>query len=898
MSDIQPNLQQLVEELQSISTKWKLFGLFLGIPDDDLEAIDVDKRNVGDKLYALCCKWPRIKPRGNWKDIVKALKKIKRLDLAERLEKKYIKHHHPSSDTSYDRMSTSLSPPYQSAVTSSPGTCTTDDNTETTHVDVPKEFKNDVDDLAVQFTYLLSCIKSGLKQKLINNQLNLDQLGRFISDLLSIPYEPLQVTEGRDEIDILFRQFRDYLSFVHSTDLLRHIDKKYLNCMLQDEIEKYDDDIDEFMKSTSVIAFKEMIRSKGLDKGIPVILRLNRHWERRTLYHLRHLTDYLFEDSSSLLKFDVIHHSVLTIKYTILRSLLLSLLIMVSRKVRGMKWAGVLSIQVDTILMTVSTNETGIHPSDALLEAAYFNDDQITNDIHLLANIGGDINTISTFKVSTGILDVTPLILAAEMGNISSLYALLHSKANPDIQANNGTTALFIASQNGQDQCVDLLLQSKANPDIQANDGVTALHIASQNGHDQCVDLLLQSKANPDIQANNGATALYIASQNGHDQCVDLLLQSKANPDIQANNDGTTALYIASENGHDQCVDLLLQSKANPDIQTNNGVTALYIASQNGHDQCVDLLLQSKANPNIQANNGATALLIASQNGHDQCVDLLLQSKANPDVSIKFGRTALLIAIIKKYHQIVKMLLEHNANPNVDVLGLNPLSAACFGGDLSIVSLLLQYGAKIETPGVLTIAIYIGYYDIAKSLINAGANVNVQEDDHVAGLHGTTPLMIASTHGNLPMVQLLLQSGADVMIQDKGGYTAYDAAKGHQHQKILTLLTIKLFEQARKYLSPSEESHESAIVTSPQDDDISLESQSSDTTPQFNNDDSESVSQQHQDNNERQTQESNLETIRNHFNSMLSSLQSSYKSITKQIELMFENEPRLQQPVY
>ena len=141
---------------------------------------------------------------------------------------------------------------------------------------------------------------------------------------------------------------------------------------------------------------------------------------------------------------------------------------------------------------------------------------------------------------------------------------------------------------------------------------------------------------------------------------------------------------------------------------------------------------------------------------------------------------------------------------------------------------------------------------------------------------------------------ILVQSGADVMIQDKEGYTVYDAAKGHQHEKILTLLSIKIFEQAQKYLLPSEESHESEIVTSPQDDDISLESQSSDTTPQFNNDDSESVSQQHQDNNERQTQESNqfsLETIRNHFNSMLSSLQTSYKSFTKKIELMFENEP-------
>ena len=972
MSDTQPNLPQLVEELQSIRATWRLFGLFLGIPDDDLEAIDVDKRNVGDKLYVLCYKWLQMKPRGTWNDIVKALKKIERLDLAERLEKKYIKRHLPSSDTSYDRSeSMSLSPQYQSVDTSPDPPTELDDSTDTTHVNVPKKLMNNVDDLAVQFKSLLTDIQLALKQKLIDNELDLKHLSRFISLSLRVPHQPLSVTEGRDEIDTLFSPFYDHLCFLH-THVFRHIDKNYLNCELENKIEKYDDEIDRFIKSTTIIAFKEMIRSKGLDKGIPVILRLNRRWGRRTLYHLRHLTDYLFEDSSSLLKFDVIHHSVLTIKYTVPRSLLLSLLVMASRKVRGMEWAGVLSIQVNTILITVSTNETGIHPSYALLKAARCNDDQITNDIHLLVNIGGDVNAKGTLTYGTHTFEVTPLILAAKEGNLSSLYVLLQlkanpdiqtnigatallaashygheqclhlliqSKANPDIQDNKGSTALYLASQQGHQKCVDLLLQSKANPDIQANNGVTALVMASQKGHHQCVDLLLQSKADPDIQTNNGFTALLVASQNGHDRCVDLLLQSKANPDIQANN-GVTALGMASQSGHHQCVNLLLQSKANPDIQANDGVTALYIASQNGyhqsvnlllqskanpdiqandsatallaasingHDRCVDLLLQSKASPDIQDRNGATALLAASTNGHDRCVDLLLQSKANPDIPDTFGRTPLLTAIFNKHHQIVNMLLEHNANPNVDALGLSSLSLACArsGGNLSIVSLLLQYGALVNIPEVispLSAAVHEGHYDIVKFIINAGANVNVQEERY----HGVTPLIIASTHGNLPIVQLLLQSGADVTIQDNKGYTAIDAAKVLQHQEILrvlslTLLTIKLFEQAQKYLSPPEESHESEIVTSPQDDDILLESQSSDTTPQFNNDDSESVSQQHQDNNERQTQESNqfsLETSRNHFNSMLNSLQTSYKSFAKKIELMFENESRFQQHVY
>ena len=304
MSDIQPNLQQLVKELQSISTKWKLFGVFLGIPNDDLEEIDEDKRNVDDKLDALCYKWLQMKPRGNWKDIMKALKKIKRLDLADKLEEKYIKYL-PSSDTSYGRLDTMSTAPYQSPVMSFPGP--TDDNTETTHVDVPKKLMKNIDDLAIQFMSLLTDIQLALKQKLINNELDLEHLRRFISFTLHVPHQPLSVTEGRDEIDTLFSPFYDHLCFL-DTDLFHWIDKNYLNCELEMKIERYDDEIDRFMKSTTIIDFKEMIRSKGLDKGIPVILRLSQRCGRRTLYYLRHLTDYLFEDSSSLLKFDVIHH--------------------------------------------------------------------------------------------------------------------------------------------------------------------------------------------------------------------------------------------------------------------------------------------------------------------------------------------------------------------------------------------------------------------------------------------------------------------------------------------------------------------------------------------------------------------------------------------------------------
>jgi ankyrin repeat protein len=61
--------------------------------------------------------------------------------------------------------------------------------------------------------------------------------------------------------------------------------------------------------------------------------------------------------------------------------------------------------------------------------------------------------------------------------------------------------------------------------------------------------------------------------------------------------------------------------------------------------------------------------------------------------------------------------------------------------------------------------------DIAKGLIERGANVNAQSTKSV------TALMIAATHNNPPMIGLLMESGADASLKDDQGQTATDVAK-------------------------------------------------------------------------------------------------------------------------
>lgn len=63
------------------------------------------------------------------------------------------------------------------------------------------------------------------------------------------------------------------------------------------------------------------------------------------------------------------------------------------------------------------------------------------------------------------------------------------------------------------------------------------------------------------------------------------------------------------------------------------------------------------------------------------------------------------------------------------------------------------------------------------------ADVNVR-----AKKHGQTALMLATSHGNYEMVRMLLEAGADINIQDEDGSTALMCAAEHGRMDIVKIL--------------------------------------------------------------------------------------------------------------
>jgi ankyrin repeat protein len=112
-----------------------------------------------------------------------------------------------------------------------------------------------------------------------------------------------------------------------------------------------------------------------------------------------------------------------------------------------------------------------------------------------------------------------------------------------------------------------------------------------------------------------------------------------------------------------------------------------------------------------------------------------------------------------------------------------PLHWAASWGRLEIAKMLIDAGADVnvqtngETP--LHRAAGRGEVEIARMLIDAGANVNVQDNGD------WTPLHRAASRGEVKVARMLIGAGARKDIRDDEGNLPYDLAKTEELKKLL-----------------------------------------------------------------------------------------------------------------
>ncbi len=210
--------------------------------------------------------------------------------------------------------------------------------------------------------------------------------------------------------------------------------------------------------------------------------------------------------------------------------------------------------------------------------------------------------------------------------------------------------------------------------------------------------------------------------------------------------DGTTALLVAAQMGDVPVGEALIKAGANVESANRYGATPLWAAASNGNAAMVEKLLAAGANPNKAALQGEPPLLAAARAGSLEAVKALLAKGADANATEAYrGQTALMWAVggHEPHADVAKLLLEGGADANVRSKGgFTALLFASRQGDMESVRVLMDHGAQTDPPkttsAVLT-AINNGFFDIARYLVEKGANANgnvggvVESESKVAG---------------------------------------------------------------------------------------------------------------------------------------------------------------------
>ncbi|MBN3304408.1 TNKS2 protein, partial [Amia calva] len=351
-------------------------------------------------------------------------------------------------------------------------------------------------------------------------------------------------------------------------------------------------------------------------------------------------------------------------------------------------------------------------------------------------------------------------------------------------------------------QVCELLLRKGADVNEKTKDFLTPLHLASEKSHNDIIEVLVKHEAKVNALDNLGQTALHRAAHCGHLQTCRLLLSSGCDPLIMSlqgfspsqmgnesvqqilqegaligNSDADRQLLEAAKSGDLDIVKKLctLQNVNCRDVEGRQS-TPLHFAAGYNRVAVVEFLLQHGADVHAKDKGGLVPLHNACSYGHYEVAELLVTHGAVVNVADLWKFTPLHEAAAKGKYEICKLLLQHGADPtkkNRD--GNTPLDLVK-DGDTDIQDLLRGDAALLD-------AAKKGCLARVKKLCSPD-NVNCRDTQ---GRH-STPLHLAAGYNNLEVAEYLLQHGAEVNSQDKGGLIPLHNAASYGHVDVAALL--------------------------------------------------------------------------------------------------------------
>ena len=223
---------------------------------------------------------------------------------------------------------------------------------------------------------------------------------------------------------------------------------------------------------------------------------------------------------------------------------------------------------------------------------------------------------------------------------------------------------------------------------------------------------------NINVQAHDwfyaGDSALTIAVRENYPEIVDFLIEHHINLDLQTDLNeatgmayrGATALFLAANSGYLDLVNKLIAAGANVNLRDCWNYSPMSQATSRGFYSVMKALFKAKA----KLNGGRSVFREAISRDEVDLARFFIHAGANINAQDQFGDSALLYAIrSSKNLKMIKMLIAENIDLEIQ------------GG----------YHPDQNRPTALIDAASTGFLEAVKLLIEAGADRNAVDEDHL-----------------------------------------------------------------------------------------------------------------------------------------------------------------------
>jgi ankyrin repeat protein len=255
-----------------------------------------------------------------------------------------------------------------------------------------------------------------------------------------------------------------------------------------------------------------------------------------------------------------------------------------------------------------------------------------------------------------------------------------------------------------------------------------AVHFAAREGHVEAVRLLLDAGADPESNGLNDRSLIEMARERGHEEIAQMLEGARDRRGRVVAQSADHLIHRAAALGEADTVRALLDTDASlMNLGSHLGITPLQYAVLGGSRKAVNLLLDCGAN-------------IHARHPRDlQAIDFAIWDERRPAIN----------------DDIARLLISRGATYDLTI-------ASALGDVAAVRQMLDDNPSRISETRPsgrrpLSAAVEFSQDDIARLLLERGANPRWEEPDAPRG----TSLHSASRMGNLAMVKLLLDHGAD-----------------------------------------------------------------------------------------------------------------------------------------